>query len=110
MLTHYTGKPGKMGEKPTKNDRILGICLPPHIPVWSLLVSRSGDIQIPNMRCSGRFRGGVIAGGAPIALKNMVNFPTNLLTNFTTNHTRGFARVLFRALVGRVVRGGLSLS
>ncbi len=37
------------------------------------------------MRCSGRFRGEVIADGAPIAVKNLVNFTTNLLTNLLAN-------------------------
>ena len=51
------------------------------------------------MRCGGRLRGGVIAEDAPIALKNLVNFATNLLTNFT----RRFARACFRALVARAI-------
>ena len=52
-----------------------------------------------------RLRGEVIAGGAAIALKNLVNFTTNLLTNFTTNFTRRVARAVFRALLTRAVRG-----
>ena len=44
------------------------------------------------MRCGGRLRGRVIADGAPIVVKNLVNFTTNLLTNFTTNFTTKFTR------------------
>ena len=105
MLTYYTGNPGKMGEKTNENDRILE-SHPPRIAVQSLIVTRSGGIQITNIRCRGKLRGGVIARGAAIAVKNLVNFTTNLLTKFTTNFARRVARGLFRALVGRAVRGG----
>ena len=54
----------------------------------------------------GRFRGGVIARGAPIAVKNLVNFTTNLLTNFTTKCATSFTCALLRALLGRTVRSG----
>jgi len=43
--------------------------------------------------------------GAVLVIKKLVNFLTNLLTNFTANFARRFADVLFRALVGRAVRG-----
>ena len=104
MLTYYTGNPGKMGEKTNGNDRILAI-RPPRIAGRSLIVTRSGGIQITNIRCRGKLRGGVIAGGAAIAVKNLVNFTTNLLTKFTTNFARRVARGLFRALLGWAVRG-----
>ena len=68
--------------------------VPPRVAVRSLVVTRSGDIQITNMGCGGRFRGGMIAGGAPITVKNLVNFTTNMLTNFTTKFTRRVARWL----------------
>ena len=44
--------------------------------------------------------------GAVLVIKKLVNCLTNLLTNFTANFARRFADVLFRALVGRAVRGG----
>ena len=72
---------------------------PPRIAVRALVVTRSGDIQITNMRCGGRLRGGVIAGSAASALKNLVNFTTNFITKCATS----FMCALLHALVGRAV-------
>ncbi len=59
--------------------------------------SAQSNMQWPfPFRGGGRLRGEGIAGGAPFALKNLVNFATNeltnLLTDMLTNVSRRFAR------------------